>query len=116
MASHFQEKVLSVHISSKLSGTFASAELASRDFAGRVITFDSEVSSGSQSMMCERAVRLLKAGSSLDEVITVLKRVRPLTNLRFSVGSLDYLKKNGRIGGAQALIGGLLNIKPRLLG
>jgi DegV family protein with EDD domain len=108
------EKVLSIHISSKLSGTVASAELASRDFAGRVVTFDSEVSSGSQSMMCERAVRLLKAGKSLEEVLAVLERVRKVTNLRFSVGSLDFLKKNGRIGGAQALIGGLLNIKPIL--
>jgi DegV family protein with EDD domain len=108
------EKVLSIHLSSKLSGTVASAELASRDFAGRVVTFDSEVSSGSLSMMCERAVRLLKAGSSLAQVIAVLERVRKVTNLRFSVGSLDFLKKNGRIGGAQALIGGLLNIKPIL--
>ena len=108
------EKVLSIHLSSKLSGTVASAELASRDFAGRVVTFDSEVSSGSLSMMCERAVRLFRAGSSLEEVVAVLERVRRLTNLRFSVGSLDFLKKNGRIGGAQALIGGLLNIKPIL--
>jgi DegV family protein with EDD domain len=104
----------SIHISSKLSGTVASASLAAKDFAGRVVTFDSEVSSGSQSMMCERAVRLLNAGASIDEVVTVLERVRKVTNLRFSVGSLDFLKKNGRIGGAQALIGGLLNIKPIL--
>ena len=108
------EKVLSIHISSKLSGTVASASLAAKDFAGRVVTFDSEVSSGSQSMMCERAVRLLNAGTSLEDVVTVLERVRKVTNLRFSVGSLDFLKKNGRIGGAQALIGGLLNIKPIL--
>ncbi len=108
------EKVLSVHLSSKLSGTYASAELASRDFAGRVSIFDSEVASGSLSMLCERAVKLFNQGSSLEDVITVLSRVKRLTNLRFSVGSLDYLKKNGRIGGAQALIGGLLNIKPIL--
>jgi DegV family protein with EDD domain len=108
------EKVLSIHISSKLSGTLASAELASRDFAGRVVTFDSEVSSGSQSMMCERAVRMFKAGANLEEALVVLERARKVTNLRFCVGSLDFLKKNGRIGGAQALIGGLLNIKPIL--
>lgn len=108
------EKVLSIHISSKLSGTLASAELASRDFAGRVVTFDTEVSSGSQSMMCERAVRMFKSGAKLEEVLAVLERERKVTNLRFCVGSLDFLKKNGRIGGAQALIGGLLNIKPIL--
>jgi DegV family protein with EDD domain len=108
------EKVLSIHLSSKLSGTLASADLASRDFGGRVVTFDSEVSSGSQSMMCERAVKLLRSGSSLEEVLVVLERARKVSNLRFCVGSLEFLKKNGRIGGAQALIGGLLNIKPIL--
>jgi DegV family protein with EDD domain len=108
------EKVLSIHISSKLSGTVASASLAAKDFAGRVSIFDSEVSSGSQSMMCERAVKMFKAGASLEEVLVVLERARKDTNLRFCVGSLDFLKKNGRIGGAQALIGGLLNIKPIL--
>jgi DegV family protein with EDD domain len=108
------EKVLSIHISSKLSGTLASAELASRDFGGRVVTFDSEVSSGNQSMMCERAVKMFKAGASLADVLMALERARKASNLRFCVGSLDFLKKNGRIGGAQALIGGLLNIKPIL--
>ncbi|NJK46551.1 MAG: DegV family protein [Pleurocapsa sp. SU_196_0] len=108
------DHVLSVHLSSKLSGTYASAELASREFPGKVTVFDSEVASGSLAMMVERATRLLQSGSSLSDVVGTLERVRKLTDLRFSVASLDFLKKNGRIGGAQALIGGLLGIKPIL--
>jgi DegV family protein with EDD domain len=108
------DHVLSVHLSSKLSGTYASAELASREFPGKVTVFDSEVASGSLAMMVERATRLLQSGSSLPDVVSTLERVRKLTDLRFSVASLDFLKKNGRIGGAQALIGGLLGIKPIL--
>ena len=108
------DRVLSIHLSSKLSGTYASADLASRDFAGKITVFDSEVAAGAQAMMVERAVRLLKSGSSLEEVVSTLERVRKVSDLRFSVGSLDFLKKNGRIGGAQALIGGLLGIKPIL--
>ena len=108
------DHVLSVHLSSKLSGTYASAELSSRDFAGKVTIFDSAVASGAQAMMVERAVRMLREGKTLEDVIATLERVKRVTDLRFSVGSLDFLKKNGRIGGAQALIGGLLGIKPIL--
>jgi DegV family protein with EDD domain len=108
------DHVLSIHLSSKLSGTYASAELSSRDFAGKVTIVDSEVASGAQAMMVERAVRMLREGKSLEEVLATLERVKRVTDLRFSVGSLDFLKKNGRIGGAQALIGGLLGIKPIL--
>lgn len=108
------DHVLSVHLSSKLSGTYASAELSSRDFAGKVTIFDSAVASGAQAMMVERAVRMLREGKELSDVVATLERVKRVTDLRFSVGSLDFLKKNGRIGGAQALIGGLLGIKPIL--
>lgn len=108
------DHVLSIHLSSKLSGTYASAELSSRDFAGKVTIFDSAVASGAQAMMVERAVRMLREGKTLEDVIATLERVKRVTDLRFSVGSLDFLKKNGRIGGAQALIGGLLGIKPIL--
>jgi DegV family protein with EDD domain len=108
------DHVLSLHLSSKLSGTYASAELAAREFPGKVTVFDSEVASGALAMMVERAVRLSKAGSSVADIVATLERVRKVTDLRFSVGTLDFLKKNGRIGGAQALIGGLLGIKPIL--
>jgi DegV family protein with EDD domain len=108
------DHVLSIHLSSKLSGTYASAELSSRDFPGKVTIFDSQVAAGAMAMMVERAVRMLREGSSLSDVVSTLERVRGVTDLRFSVGTLDFLKKNGRIGGAQALIGGLLGIKPIL--
>ena len=90
------DHVLSIHLSSKLSGTYASAELSSRDFAGKVTIFDSAVASGAQAMMVERAVRMLREGKTLEDVVATLERVKRVTDLRFSVGSLDFLKKNGR--------------------
>ncbi|MFN3265427.1 MAG: DegV family protein [Deinococcales bacterium] len=108
------DHVLSVHLSSKLSGTYNSADLASRGFAGKVTVVDSKVASGSLAMMVERALRLVSAGSSVEEIKATLEKVSQHANLRFSVASLDYLKKNGRIGGAQALLGGLLGVKPIL--
>ena len=108
------DHVLVLLISSKLSGTFQSANLAAQGFPGKVTPFDSGAASGSLAMMVERAVRMLRSGSSLSDVTSTLERVKQKMALRFSVASLDFLKKNGRIGGAQALIGGLLNIKPIL--
>ena len=108
------DHVLSLHISSKLSGTYNSAELAARDFATKITVIDSKAASGSMTMMLERAQRLASAGADLQSIKATLEKVIAQNNLRFSVASLDFLKKNGRIGGAQALLGGLLGFKPIL--
>jgi DegV family protein with EDD domain len=108
------DHVLSIHISSKLSGTYNSAELAARDFAGKITVLDSKAASGSMGMMLDRAQHLAAAGQGIESIKTTLEKVISLTNLRFCVASLDFLKKNGRIGGAQALLGGLLGFKPIL--
>ncbi len=108
------DHVLSLHISSKLSGTHNSAELSARDFAGKITVIDSKAASGSMGMMLERAQRLAASGASIESIKATLDKLITLTNLRFCVASLDFLKKNGRIGGAQALLGGLLGFKPIL--
>jgi DegV family protein with EDD domain len=108
------DHVLSLHISSKLSGTYNSAELAARDFAGKITVLDSKAASGSMGMMLDRAQRLAADGGGIESIKAALEKVISLTNLRFCVASLDFLKKNGRIGGAQALLGGLLGFKPIL--
>lgn len=108
------DHVLTITLSSKLSGTLQSAQIAAANFPGKITVFDSQTASGTQAMMVERAARMFKAGSSLQDVLAKLELVRTRQMLRFSVATLDYLKKNGRIGGAQALLGGLLNIKPIL--
>jgi DegV family protein with EDD domain len=108
------DQILVITISSKLSGTMQSAVLAAQGFPGKITVFDSLSASGSQAMMVERAVRLAKQGANIPDIVSTLEKVRARMMLRFSVATLDYLKKNGRIGGAQALLGGLLNIKPIL--
>ncbi len=108
------DHVLVVTISSKLSGTLQSAQIAGATFPGKVTVFDSQSASGTQAMLVERATQMFKTGANLEEVVKKLESIRSRQMLRFSVANLDYLKKNGRIGGAQALLGGLLNIKPIL--
>ncbi len=108
------DHVLSIHISSKLSGTVGSANLAAQEFPGKITVFDSLAASMGIGMMVERARELLDQGADLQQVLVELERIRSDHIVRFTLATLDYLKKNGRIGGAQALLGGLLGIKPIL--
>lgn len=108
------DHVLSIHISSKLSGTVQSAQLAAQEFPGRITVFDSLAASMGLGMMVERAKEMLDQGADLQQVLIELERIRSDNIVRFTLATLEYLKKNGRIGGAQALLGGLLGIKPIL--
>ncbi len=108
------DHVLSIHLSSKLSGTVGSANLAAQDFPGKITVFDSLAASLGEGMMVERAQEMFAQGSDLRQVMVELERMRSDHIVRFTLSTLDYLKRNGRIGGAQALLGGLLGIKPIL--
>ncbi len=108
------DKVLSIHISSKLSGTVQSARMAAEAFPGRVEVFDTLQASAGIGALVLFARELLDRGLSLEAILEKLRRARDGSILRFTVASLEFLKKNGRIGGAQALLGTLLKIKPIL--
>lgn len=108
------EHVLSIHISSELSGTSGSARLAAQDFPGQVTVVDSRSVSGGLALQVLRAAQRARDGVSVAETLAELERVQRTMTLRFTVDTLDFLRLNGRIGGAQALLGSLLNIKPIL--
>src|SRR5207248_6377368 len=108
-------RILSLQISSTLSGTFASAEAASA-VAGseKVRVIDSRTVSASLAMLSLGVQRRLEAGTTDDEVDAYVERYRQAHRLLFTVSTLDYLAKGGRIGRAAALAGNLLNVKPIL--
>jgi DegV family protein with EDD domain len=108
------DHVLAILVSSGLSGTVGSANLAAQDYPGKVTIFDSLNTCSGLGMMVLRANEMLQAGNSLDGVLVELARIRDDFKFTFTVANLDMLKRNGRIGGAQALLGGLLGIKPLL--
>jgi len=107
-------EILCVTISSKLSGTHQSATVAAEDIGVPVHVFDSQAASLGIAMMLKKAAAMRDQGAETDAILGELERIRAQAMLRFTVGNLDYLKKNGRIGGANALLGSLLNIKPIL--
>ena len=107
-------EILCVTISSQLSGTYQSASVAAEEASVPVHVFDSLAASLGIAMMLKRAAELRDQGAEVTTILDELTQIRAQAMLRFTVGNLDYLKKNGRIGGANALLGSLLNIKPIL--
>ena len=107
------ERVLSLQLSSTLSGTFASATAAAADHpAVRVI--DTRTVSAAIAMLAFAVQRRLERGTTDAEIDEVVARYRSEHNLLFTLDSLDYLARGGRIGRASSLVGGLLNVKPIL--
>jgi DegV family protein with EDD domain len=109
------ERIYSLHISSKLSGTFASAALAAGEAGSeRIRLVDTESASVAISMLALGIQRLLARGTTDEEVEALAERHKRDAGLLFTVDTLEFLAKGGRIGRARALAGSLLNVKPIL--
>ncbi len=108
------ERILSLQISSTLSGTFASAQSAAAMVGERVRVIDSRTVSASLALLALGVQRRLERGTTDDEIDAFVERYRHEHKLLFTVNTLEYLAKGGRIGRAAALAGNLLNVKPIL--
>ena len=110
-----EEKILSIHISTELSATCQSASLALQQLPEWDVTvIDSRSTSVGLGLMVLEAAKAAKAGADAEEVAKLLERLKSEMKVYFSVDSLDYLQKGGRIGKAQAFVGTMLKIKPLL--
>ena len=109
------ERILSLQISSTLSGTFGSAEAAAGMLGGdRVRVIDSRTVSASLALLALGVQRRLERGTTDEELDEFVARYRREHRLLFTVNTLEYLAKGGRIGRAASLVGNLLNVKPIL--
>ncbi len=109
------DAIISVLISSKLSGTVASALVAKAELPETDIrVVDSLSTSMGLGFAVLAAARAAAAGRSIDEVVAAAEKVGGGMNLMFAVDTLEYLHRGGRIGGAKRLLGTALNIKPLL--
>jgi DegV family protein with EDD domain len=107
------ERIFSLHLSAKLSGTFASASLAEQEVEG-VTLVDTELASVGISLLVDRLLALLDRGATEEEVLAYVERYTAERGFLFLVATLEYLQKGGRIGRASSLAGGLLNVRPLL--
>jgi DegV family protein with EDD domain len=109
------EPILCIHPSSEFSGTVRSASVAAKDFPGcdiRVI--DSRTVAAPLSVIVQKAVLWAESGENADTIEGRIKDLIPRSRIYFIVATLEYLAKGGRIGGASALLGSVLQIKPIL--
>jgi len=109
------DAVVSVHISSKLSGTLQSASLAAQEFpAGTVHVVDSMTVSAGLQILVRGALDDIASGRTVHEVEQRTLNRRERVGVYVLLDTLTYLQRGGRIGRAQGLVGGILNVKPLL--
>ncbi|WNF35499.1 DegV family protein [Bacillaceae bacterium IKA-2] len=109
-------KIISIHISSKLSGTYQSAFIACDMVKDQieVTIIDSKKASYGIGLIVVEMAKLADNGASYEECMERLEQLLKETKIYFIVDTLNYLQKNGRIGKASAIFGSLLKIKPIL--
>lgn len=109
------ERILCVLISGKLSGTAESARLAAQATGDeRVTVIDSESVSGGVVILADAIQRRLDRGTTDEEIAELVERFRRESTILFTVDTLDYLVRGGRVGKAAGLAGQLLSVKPIL--
>jgi DegV family protein with EDD domain len=108
------ERIYSLHISSALSGTYQSATTAAAEFGDKVRTVDSESASAAIAMLGLAVQRRLDRGATDEEIDALIPRFRTEAGLIFTVDTLEFLRRGGRIGRASAWAGQLLHVKPIL--
>jgi DegV family protein with EDD domain len=108
------DTIISVHVTSKLSGTFESAVLAAKELKDKfkVIPFDSAAGSAGQGYMCREIRMLERAGASVQTILERLEMIRNKMEIVLTLDTLDYARMSGRVKSLHAALASVLNIKP----
>ncbi|MFD3656666.1 DegV family protein [Streptomyces sp. 24-1644] len=106
--------IVSLHLSAEISGTYDSALLASKEAPVPVRVVDTGMVAMALGFCALSAAETAEAGGSLDEAVAAAEKRAAATSAYFYVDTLDYLRRGGRIGAAQALLGSALAVKPLL--
>lgn len=108
------DTILSIHITSKLSGTYASAVAAADEVKGmfKVVPVDTLGGSIGTGFMCRAARQMERAGKSVEEIVRHIESLRAKTLIILTLDTLDYARRSGRVGTLSAAMASLLNVKP----
>ncbi len=108
------DTILSIHITAKLSGTYASAVSAAEELKGEfnVIPMDSVSGSMGIGLMCREARKKERAGKSVDQIVKSIEAIREKVRVILTLDTLEYAKMSGRVGTLQAAVASALNVKP----
>lgn len=108
------DSILSMHVTSKLSGTYASAVAAAEEVKDtfNVVTVDSAGGSMGLGFMCRAARQMERAGRSVEEIVNYINSVRESVQIILTLDKLDYARRSGRVGTLSAALASVLNVKP----
>ena len=106
------ETVVCITVSSKLSGTYQSACIGAQDYEGRVFVVDSLNAAIGEQILVLRALDLAQAGMEAPEIARQLEQEKQQIRIIALLDTLEYLHKGGRLSRSEAVLGGLLSIKP----
>ena len=108
------KEILAITPSDKFSATYATA-LQSKTMVGkdyRIEVIDSRAGAGAQMLLVISAAKMAQSGANLDQIVDWVWRAIPRVHIRMSSDTLEYLRRGGRVGKAQAFLGGLLKVNP----
>jgi len=110
------KEILAITLSEKFSATYASALQGKNTVSKncRIEVIDSKAGAGAQMLLVISAAKMAKSGASLEQIADRVRRAIPRVHIRVSFDTLEYLRRGGRIGKAQAFLGGLLKVNPVL--
>ncbi len=111
------ESILSIHVGSKMSGTYDVVRSASAELAGEldVHPFDSGNGSAGLAYMCKEARLLSVAGANIKAIISRLEEIRDQITVVFAIDNLEFARMNGRVSALQERVVSLLRIKPIII-
>ena len=111
------DTILSLHVTSKLSGTFNSAILAAQELKDKlkIIPYDSGSGSAAMGFMCKEVRQLDRAGATLQAILARLDAIRQNVNIVLTLDSLEYARRSGRVKALQAALAALVKIKPVII-
>jgi fatty acid kinase fatty acid binding subunit len=111
------EKIISIHLSSKLSATYNNALQAAEkldDRGGRIHVVDSQLVSLGMSFVVAAAARAASEGMAIEDIKEIAERMVPRVRILVVLDTLEYVRRGGRIGRARAFLGNMLRVKPIL--
>jgi DegV family protein with EDD domain len=108
------DTIISIHITSVLSGTYASAVQAAEEVKDsyKVFPIDSAVGSAGIGLMCREIRKMDRAGKSAEEIVKYIEGIRHRVRLIVTLDTLEFAKMSGRVKTLQAALASLLNVKP----
>lgn len=106
------DTVVCFTISSKLSGTYQSANIAKEEFGDRVFVVDTLNAALGEQIVIKRAIELRDNGKNAQEIVDIINEEKKKVKVVALIDTLEYVKKGGRISATAAMAGAVLNIKP----